>query len=148
MRYLILIFVFLVACQDIPQKYKTPEGKKILEKYKKQYVKGTVSLSPEIKQKLPKNYFLIISVRKINMQRPVAVLRVENPKFPYRFKIYGKHKINPDDFIEGDLIITARISKEPTAGFKDGDLYGMTTAKAGQEDVELIITEVFKENGK
>ncbi len=148
MRYLILFLLFLISCQDIPKKYKSPEGRKVLEKYKKQYVKGIVELSPELKNKLPNDYFLIISVRKINMRRPVAVLRVKNPKFPYRFKIYGKHKINPEDFIEGDLIITARISKEPTAGFKEGDLYGMTTAKAGQENVKVIVSEVFKEKEK
>ncbi len=148
--FLLLLFT-LVACQDIPQKYKTPEGQKILEKYKKQFVKGVVEIDPKLKDKVPKgDKFLIISVRKVQSQspRPVAVLRVKNPEFPYRFVITGKHKINPEEFIEGDLIIMARLSKEPTAGFKNGDLYGVANAKAGEENVKIIINEVFKTQEK
>ena len=150
-KFLFLFLLTFLACQDIPQKYKTPEGRKILEKYKKQFVKGTVYIDPKLRNKVPKgDKFLIISVRKVNSQspRPVAVLRVKNPEIPYRFVITGKHKINPEDFIEGDLIITARLSKEPTAGFKNGDLYGVTNAKAGDEDVKLVIHEVFKTQAK
>ncbi|WP_461828680.1 c-type cytochrome biogenesis protein CcmI/CycH [Aquifex sp.] len=150
-KILFLLLFTLLACQDIPQKYKTPEGQKILEKYKKQFVKGVVELDPKLKEQVPEgNKFLIISVRKVQSQspRPVAVLRVENPEFPYRFVIRGKHKINPEEFIEGELLIMARLSKDPTAGFKDGDLYGVANAKAGDEDVRIVINQVFKSEQK
>ena len=152
MSYVLLFifpFLFLSSCQDIPSKYKTPEGKKILEKYKKQYVKGVVLIDEKLKDKLPGgDKFLIISVRKPDKARPVAVLRVKNPDFPYRFKITGKNKINPDDFIEGNLILMARLSKEPTAGFKQGDLYGVAQGKAGQENVKIVINQIFEGSGK
>ena len=138
--------LILISCQDIPEKYKTPEGQKILEKYKKQYVKGIVLIDKKIQEKvLEGEKFLIISVRKPEKARPVAVLRVKNPVFPLRFKITGKHKINPEEFIEGKLIITARLSKEPTVGFKNGDLFGITQAKAGEENVKILINQVFEE---
>ncbi|GAB6066085.1 hypothetical protein JCM9492_11770 [Aquifex pyrophilus] len=151
MRYLLFLFLvlFLSSCQDIPSKYKTPEGKKILEKYKKQYVKGVVLIDQKLRNKIPEgDKFLIISVRKPDQARPIAVLRVKNPEFPYRFKITGKHKINPEEFIEGDLILMARLSKEATAGFKKGDLYGVAQAKAGEENVKIVIKDIFEGSGK
>lgn len=150
-KIFLLLLLTIVACQDIPQKYKTPEGQKILEKYKKQFVKGVVELDPKLKGELPKgDKFLIISVRKVQSQspRPVAVLRVKNPEFPYRFVIRGKHKINPEEFIEGELLIMARLSKDPTAGFKEGDLYGVANARAGDENVRIVINQVFKSEQK
>ncbi|HIP43326.1 MAG TPA: hypothetical protein EYG91_05465 [Aquifex aeolicus] len=148
MKHLIglIIPLIIISCQDIPEKYKTPEGQKILEKYKKQYIKGLVLLDEKIQEKVPEGEkFLIISVRKPEQARPVAVLRVKNPIFPFKFKITGKHKINPEEFIEGELIVTARLSKEPTAGFKNGDLFGITQTKAGEENVKILINQVFEE---
>jgi len=146
MKWLLLFLSLLFfSCQEIPKKYRTPEGKKILEKYKKQYVKGVVIIDEKLKDKLPKgDKYLIIAVMKEGSPRPVAVLRVKNPEFPYRFKITGKNKIIPEDFIEGRLNITARISKEPTAGFKEGDLYGFAQAQAGDENVRILINQVFE----
>ncbi|AAC07250.1 c-type cytochrome biogenesis protein CcmI/CycH [Aquifex aeolicus] len=150
MKWIFLLLSLLIySCQELPKKYQTPEGKKILEKYKKQYVKGVVILDDKLKEKIPKGErYLIIAVMKEGSSRPVAVLRVKNPDFPYRFKITGKHKIVPEDFIEGKLMLTARISKEPTAGFKRGDLYGFAQAQAGDEDVKILINQVFEEKEK
>lgn len=152
MKKLLFVFLFaLLSCQEVPKKYKTPEGQEVLEKYKKQFVKGVVEIDPSLREKVPQDKrFLIISVRKAESQspRPVAVLRKENPKFPYRFVITGKHKITPEDFIEGDLIIVARLSKEPTAEFKEGDLYGVASAKAGEENVKIVLNQVFKSQEK
>ena len=55
MKYLISLIIplILISCQDIPEKYKTPEGQKILEKYKKQYVKGVVLLGKKLQEKVP-----------------------------------------------------------------------------------------------
>ena len=78
---------------------------------------------------------------------PVAVLRVKNPEFPYRFKVYGKHKIRQDRMIEGDLIVSARISKSPTADIKGGDLVGSAQAKAGDKNVVIVIEDVIPQGG-
>ena len=150
MRWVFLLLSILISsCQELPKKYQTPEGRKILEKYKKQYVKGVVILDEKLKGKLPKGErFLIIAVMKEGRARPVAVLRVKNPEFPYRFKITGKNKIISEELIEGRLTITARISEKPTAGFKEGDLYGFAQAQAGDENVKILINQVFEEKKK
>ena len=148
-KILFLLSLIILSCQDIPREYNTPEGRKILDKYKKQYVKGIVDIAPELKGKIPKgDGFLIISIRKLESPRPTAVLREKNPKFPYKFKITGKHKIAEGELIEGELLIMARLSKDPTAGFKDGDLYGVANAKAGDENVKIVINQVFKSERK
>lgn len=141
MKALILILVFLLgACQDLPKEYRGEEGKKKLEKYRKQFVEGVVEVKEELKTKIPKeDFFLIIAVRRVNDSGPVAVLRVKNPEFPYKFRITGKHKIRQDRMIEGDLIITARISRSPMAEAQKGDLVGSSQAKAGEKGVKIII---------
>jgi len=140
-----LLAIFLLSCQDLPEKYRTPEGKKLLEKYKNQFVEGIVVLSPEISGKKEDKRYLVLTLRKENGGRPIAVLRAENPKFPYRFRISGKHKLDPDVFIEGDLILTGRLTSDSSLGLKEGDIFGLIPVKAGQKDVKLILSFVYKE---
>ena len=134
----------LLACQDLPKEYRGEEGQKKLEKYRKQFVEGVVLLDEKLKDKLPKgNYFLIIAVKNPEDPQPIAVLRVKNPKFPYRFRITGKHKIRQDKLIEGDLILSARVSKSPMAEVQRGDIVGSASAKAGERGVKIVLsTEV------
>ncbi|NPA32479.1 MAG: hypothetical protein GXO04_02505, partial [Aquificae bacterium] len=141
--------LLILSCQDVPQKYKTPEGRSLLQKYKKQFVEGVVILSEDIPpDALKDKRYLIVWVRKPQSQRPVAVLRIENPRLPYRFKITGRDKLRRDELIEGELIVGARLSSDKSAGFKDGDIYGFTNAKAGQRDVKLILNHVYREEKK
>ena len=145
LRIIVLILsIFVLACQELPKEYRGEEGKKKLEKYKNQFVEGVVIVDEKLKNKIPKgDYFLIIAVRNLKEPMPIAVLRVKNPEFPYRFRITGKHKIRTDRMIEGDLILNARISKSPMAEAQKGDLVGSAEAKAGQRGIKIIIgTEV------
>ena len=141
---LLLVLVAIFSCQDLPKEYRGEEGRKKLERYKKQFVSGVVEIKEDLKDKVPEgDKFLIIAVKNLTEPQPIAVLRVRNPKFPYKFKITGKNKIRKDRFIEGDLIINARISSSPTAETKKGDLVGSATAKAGDRGVKIVIdTEV------
>ena len=134
-----------MACQDLPKEYRGEEGRKKLEKYRNQFVEGVVLLDEKVRKKLPDgDYFLIISVKDPEDPQPVAVLRVKNPKFPYRFRITGKHKIRQDRFIEGDLLLTARVSKSPMAEAQKGDIVGSTSAKAGQKGIRITLNSEIK----
>ena len=134
---LIFFFFFLFSCQPLPKDVPP-------EKYRSQFIEGQVLLEDSLKNKLPKgDRFLIISVRNLEDPMPIAVLRVKNPSFPYRFKIRGKHKLRHDKIMEGDVIITARISSTQTAEAKKGDLIGFTQARVGTKDIKILInTEV------
>ncbi len=138
---LVLLALLMVACQELPKEFQGEEGQKRLEKLRYQFVKGEVVIGESLKSKLPERpFFLIIAVKKPDNPQPLAVLRVKNPDFPYRFKISGKHKIDSRRVIEGDLIITARISKSAGASASGGDLMGSASAKAGSEDVKVEIS--------
>ena len=144
MRLLTLFVSILViiSCQELPEKYRGEEGKKLLQKYRNQFVYGTVVVDKSLLDKIPKErYFLIIAVKKKDNPMPVAVLRVTNPKFPFKFKITGKNKLSQDRFIEGELILTARISRSPGAQAQTGDLIGSVEAKAGDREVLVRITD-------
>jgi hypothetical protein len=142
MRFLLLLTALIIlSCQELPKEFQGPEGKKRLEALRNQFVKGEVVLSENFKGKLPqKPFFLIIAVKKPDNPQPIAVLRVENPEFPFKFTISGKHKIDSRRLIEGDLIITARISKNAGASVSGGDLMGSAQAKAGSKDVKIEIS--------
>lgn len=135
-RLLVLLFLTF-ACQPLPKDVP-------LEKYRNQFIEGEVYVDKNLASKLPKGErFLIISVRDAESPAPLAVLKVKNPEFPYRFKITGKHKLRHDRIMEGQVFITARISQSDSAELKKGDLLGTATAQVGTRGVRILInTEV------
>ncbi len=131
------LFVFLAsllfACQPLPKEVP-------LEKYRNQFIEGEVVLDEALKDKVPKGKtFLIISVRDLENAMPLAVLRVKNPKLPYKFKITGKHKLSHDRIMEGQVIITARLSASEGAEAQKGDLIGFANAQVGTRGVIIKI---------
>ncbi len=133
LKLLVFLVSLLLACQPLPKEVP-------LEKYRNQFIEGEVVLDDALKDKVPKgNTFLIISVRDLENPMPLAVLRVKNPKLPYKFKITGKHKLSHDRIMEGQVIITARLSSSDKAGAQKGDLVGSTNAQVGTRGVIIKI---------
>ncbi|RMH02415.1 MAG: hypothetical protein D6699_05960 [Aquificota bacterium] len=133
MLKLLLFMAFLFSCQPVPKDVP-------IEKYRRQFIEGVVYVEDSLKGKLPaKPYFLIISVRDLESPMPIAVLRVKNPSLPYRFKITGKHKLTHERIMEGQVLITARLSRSNQAEVQKGDLIGSTTAQVGSRDVKILI---------
>ncbi len=137
MKFCTLILLLFLACQPLPKNVP-------VEKYRNQFIKGRIEVSKNLQDKIPpKDYFLIISVRSLDNPMPLAVLRVKNPELPYDFKITGKHKLTHDRVMEGEVILIARISKEPNAELVKGDLVGSVNTKVGTKGVLVKIdTEV------
>ncbi len=129
----LLALLILFSCQPLPKEVP-------LEKYRNQFIEGEVILDESLKNKAPKgDTFLIISVRDLENPMPLAVLRVKNPKLPHKFKITGKHKLSHDRLMEGQVIITARLSTSGSADPQKGDLMGSTNAKVGTRGLRIII---------
>ncbi len=132
-KLLVFFASLLFACQPLPKEVP-------LEKYRNQFIEGEVVLDEALKDKVPKgNTFLIISVRDLENAMPLAVLRVKNPKLPYKFKITGKHKLSHDRIMEGLVIITARLSASDRAEAQKGDLIGFANAQVGTRGVIIKI---------
>lgn len=133
LKLLVFLVSLLLACQPLPKEVP-------LEKYRNQFIEGEVVLEEGLKDKVPKGKtFLIISVRDLENPMPLAVLRVKNPKLPYKFKITGKHKLSHDRIMEGQVIITARLSSSDKAEAQKGDLVGSTNAQVGTRGVIIKI---------
>ncbi len=133
LKLLVFLVSLLFACQPLPKEVP-------LEKYRNQFIEGEVVLDEALKDKVPKGKtFLIISVRDLENPMPLAVLRVKNPKLPYKFKITGKHKLSHDRIMEGQVIITARLSSSDKAEAQKGDLVGSTNAQVGTRGVIIKI---------
>ncbi len=144
---LLVIFLagVLVGCQELPKEYRGEDGKRKLERYAKQFVEGVVTVDSKLMQKVPRgDHFLIIAVKNLQEPQPIAVLRVKNPELPYKFRITGKNKIRQDRLIEGELLITARLSRSPMAEPQKEDLVGSATAKAGDRNVKIVLDQEVK----
>ncbi len=135
--FLLIPLLLSFACQPLPKDVP-------IEKYRNQFIQGRAEVSKELQSKIPsKDHFLIISVRSLDNPMPLAVLRVKNPELPYEFKITGRHKLTHDRIMEGEVILTARISKQPSAELSKGDLVGSVNTKVGTKGVVVKIdTEV------
>lgn len=70
---------------------------------------------------------------------PLAVLKVKNPELPYHFRISGKHKLSHERLLEGDVILTARLTTSDTPEAQKGDLIGSTPARVGTRGLRVII---------
>ncbi|MDW8032246.1 MAG: hypothetical protein RMH93_01715 [Aquificaceae bacterium] len=130
---LILLLSFFLSCQPLPKEVP-------LEKYRQQYIEGWVFLKEELKAKAPRaQNLLIISVRSLEEPMPLAVLKVKNPELPYHFRISGKHKLSHERLLEGDVILTARLTTSDTPEAQKGDLIGSTPARVGTRGLRVII---------
>lgn len=135
---LALILLLILSCQPLPRDIP-------LEKYRRQFVEGQVFLHESLRQKMPEGErFLTISVRDPENPMPLAMLRIKNPTFPYHFRITGRHKLNHDRLMEGEVIISARLSSLNSAEPQKGDLTGTTTARVGTRGVRIVIDSEVK----
>lgn len=81
-------------------------------------ISGEVILSKGVTLK-PGGVLFVIA-KKTGVPMPVAVLRVPEPKFPYKFSIGEKNAMAPGTAFDGPFTITARYSPSGDAMDKSG----------------------------
>ncbi len=134
----LLGIIILLACQPLPPGIS-------IEQYKNQFVEGVVVIDENLKDKVPEGKkYLIISLSDTTMPMPIAVMNVEDPTFPYKFRISEKHKIDQSRFIAGMLILKARLSKSPFAEPEKGDLVGQVNVIAGTKGVKVVLNQIIE----
>ncbi len=141
-RYLVgavfILVIFSLGCQ------KLPPGVDI-EQYRNQFVEGVVVVDDNLKDKIPEGKkYLIISLSDPNIPMPIAVLNVEDPELPYKFRISEKHKIDETRMIRGMLILKARLSKSKFAESQEGDLVGQVNVIAGTKGVRVVLNQIIR----
>lgn len=107
---------------------------------------GEVRLDPKLAGKVSKGAVLYVIARRADGGGPpVAVLRVENPKFPAAFTLNDDHQMGVSAAgSDGPLLISAKVSQAGGALTRPGDLLGKlsTPAAPGSKNIKIDLTEI------
>lgn len=140
MKSVITFFVsslfFIFSCQKLP-----PEAD-FIEKNK---ITGTVYVDKKLDGRCGEYLFLI--VRKIDSTQPIAVKRVKNSSYPYKFTISPSDVMIESNFklFDGELFLYGRTSKSANpfseGGYCESDV---KVVKSGSNGVDIVLNS-YKE---
>lgn len=103
----------------------------------------SISGEVNIKGKVPAGV-LYIFAKKFDgkMPMPLAVKKIENPKFPVKFELSQKDAMMKQIPFEGPFVVIARISPSGSALDKNG-IESSTTkpVNLGQKDIQIILSK-------
>ncbi len=105
---------------------------------------GRVSIAPELASKVAPTDVLFVIVRRPGASpRPLAVKRIENPRFPVSFEITNKDVMVQGSELRGMVELVARLDKDGRAGpAQPGDLegeYRRNPTLPGGTEIEIVI---------
>ena len=103
-------------------------------------VKETVSGTVIVKGKAPKGV-LYIFAKKYNskMPMPLAVKKIESPKYPVKFELSKKDAMMRNFPFEGPFKITARVSPSGDASDKSGkEVSTIKAVNLGDSNIKLV----------
>ena len=105
-------------------------------------ISGLISLSPELSKKQQPSDVLYIIARK-DVGPPLAVKRIENPKFPVAYILTAENTMFPGTPFQGEVKVSARLDRDGNAGpAQPGDIEGISLknpARVGDRDVDIVI---------
>jgi len=108
---------------------------------------GTISLAPDFERKVPAGAILFLIARKgEGGGPPLAVRRIESPKFPMDFSIGPDDRMIKARPFEGPLQLSARLDADGNAmTHAPGDLQGQTPEphQPGDSGVAIVIDQVL-----
>lgn len=110
-------------------------------------VSGTITIDEKLKNKLPPEAVLFIIVRPQGSasKMPLAVQRLEDPKFPFKYSIGQTDVMLPDAVFEGAVTLTARLDSDGNAKFSPGDVEGTGTGSSGDEQLDIVMDRLLGE---
>ncbi|MGH7165974.1 MAG: c-type cytochrome biogenesis protein CcmI/CycH [Nitrospiraceae bacterium] len=111
-------------------------------------IAGLVAIVPALAEKISATDVLFIMVRRPQgSPRPVAVKRIEGPRFPVTFEITNQDVMVEGAELRGMVDIVARLDKDGQAGPPQaGDLegrYERNPTLVGARDVEIVIAKAY-----
>jgi len=118
-------------------------------------VGGTVALSKELEKSLNPNGVLFIIAKKAGPDSnpgdhspPVAVLKIEHPKFPQAFVLTPRNVMMAGTEFTGPLHVIARYSQSGDALDKKGALEGFDakfpSAEMGNKNLKIVLKTLLK----
>jgi hypothetical protein len=107
-------------------------------------IRGTLRVAPGLEGALPSGAVLFLIARTGAAGPPLAVKRIEAPRFPLDFEIGAADRMLPTVPFTGALLLTARLDSDGNATSRTpGDLQGSAgqPASPGASDVEIVLDQ-------
>ena len=107
-------------------------------------IRGTLRLAPELANAVPSGAVLFVIARTAAAGPPLAVKRIEQPRFPLDFEIGPDDRMIKQMPFAGAVMITARLDSDGSATTRtSGDLQGMAAQPVppGTSGVEIVIDQ-------
>ena len=107
-------------------------------------IRGTLRLAPELASAQPAGAVLFLVARHDAPGPPVAVKRIEAPRFPFEFEIGPDDRMIKSMPFSGPLRLTARLDSDGNATSRTpGDIQGLARAAVspGDSGIEIVLDE-------
>ncbi len=148
---LLLAVLFTSACEEKLKEHPIPESlkQKIIKQndpaLKLKEISGIISVAEDYANSIPKNskLFVIARYKGIDTGPPLAVQRHNLVKFPFTYRIGPTHVMLEGNEFEGEISIKVRIDQDGNAKASPGDIEGQTMAKAGDENVDIVLDRMI-----
>jgi hypothetical protein len=148
---LFLTVLFTSACEEKLKEHPIPESlkQKIIKEndpaLKLQEISGIISVADDYANSVPKNskLFVIARYKGIDSGPPLAVQRHNLVEFPFSYRIGPTHVMLEGNKFEGEISIKARIDQDGNAKSSPGDIEGQRMAKAGDENVDIVLDQMI-----
>lgn len=109
-------------------------------------IRGTISLAPELEDRVPAGGILFLIARRGEGGPPLAVQRVVEPQFPLEFAIGPEDRMIEQMPFVGPLLLEARVDADGNAMTRQpGDLRGAAPGsyEPGASDVAIVVDEAL-----
>lgn len=111
-------------------------------------IAGHITIDPTLADRVrPTDVLFIIVRRPQGPPRPIAVKRVDSPRFPVSFKITSDDVMLKGSKLQGMVEILARLDRDGLAGPPEpGDLEGVydrNPTMVGKQNLEIVISKVY-----
>ncbi|MBS1984337.1 MAG: hypothetical protein JST16_09195 [Bdellovibrionales bacterium] len=103
------------------------------------YVQGTINVSATLPLDVTQRALFIIAKSPAGGP-PVAVKKIDSPKFPMTFMLSPVNNMVGADFYEGDLVLTVRLDKDGVAGPKQPEDVEASTPVPAASDRRVVLT--------
>lgn len=107
-------------------------------------IAGTISVPPNLQSRAAGGVLFVIA-RSAADHRILAVQRVDNVTFPFKFRISGQDAMIAGTAFAGAIDVTARLSKSGDAAAAKGDIEGTARSlRVGAADARVTLDTVHE----
>lgn len=111
-------------------------------------VAGRVTIAPELADRVAETDVLYVIVRRPQgPPRPIAVKRIDRPRFPVEFAVTREDVMIRGTQLTGMVEVVARLDKDGSAGpARPGDMEGAferNPTLVGGKDIEIVIDKIY-----